>query len=111
LPKVLRGFLVAYGHNPSGEFWPLTGGPHTIGRLGSSEGLEIPIQDPTVSSRHAILLVDSATGAILVEDAGSTNGTFVNDEPIGRGGRRELRDGDRLRVGGFTTVVKVIGPI
>jgi pSer/pThr/pTyr-binding forkhead associated (FHA) protein len=108
---VLRGFLVAYGRNPNGDFWPLTGGRHTIGRLGSSDGIEIPIQDPTVSSRHATLNVDAATGSIVVEDAGSTNGTFVNDEPIGRGGWRELRDGDRLRVGGFTTVVKVIGPI
>jgi hypothetical protein len=110
-PHVLRGFLIAYGRNPNGDFWPLTGGRHTIGRLGSSDGIEIPIQDPTVSSRHATLNVDPATGSIVVEDAGSTNGTFVNDEPIGRGGWRELRDGDRLRVGGFTTVVKVIGPI
>jgi hypothetical protein len=110
-PKVLRGFLVAYGRNPNGDFWPLTGGRHTIGRLGSSEGIEIPIQDPTVSSRHAALVVDPASGSIIVEDTGSTNGTFVNDEPIGRSGWRELRDGDRLRVGGFTTVVKVIGPI
>jgi pSer/pThr/pTyr-binding forkhead associated (FHA) protein len=108
---VLRGFLVAYGRNPNGDFWPLTGGRHTIGRLGSSDGIEIPIQDPTVSSRHATLVVDPANGSIVVEDAGSTNGTFVNDEPIGRAGWRELRDGDRLRVGGFTTVVKVIGPI
>lgn len=110
-PKVLRGFLVAYGRNPNGDFWPLTGGRHTIGRLGSQDGIEIPIQDPTVSSRHATLIVDPANGSIVVEDAGSTNGTFVNDEPIGRAGWRELRDGDRLRVGGFTTVVKVIGPI
>jgi pSer/pThr/pTyr-binding forkhead associated (FHA) protein len=110
-PKVLRGFLVAYGRNPNGDFWPLTGGRHTIGRLGSSDGIEIPIQDPTVSSRHAALVVDPASGSIIVEDTGSTNGTFVNDEPIGRSGWRELRDGDRLRVGGFTTVVKVIGPI
>lgn len=110
-PKVLRGFLVAYGRNPNGDFWPLTGGRHMIGRLGSNDGIEIPIQDPTVSSRHATIIVDPASGSIVVEDAGSTNGTFVNDEPIGRSGWRELRDGDRLRVGGFTTVVKVIGPI
>jgi FHA domain len=110
-PHMLRGFLIAYGRNPNGDFWPLTGGRHTIGRLGSSDGIEIPIQDPTVSSRHATLNVDPATGSIVVEDAGSTNGTFVNDEPVGRGGWRELSDGDRLRVGGFTTVVKVIGPI
>jgi pSer/pThr/pTyr-binding forkhead associated (FHA) protein len=109
--RVLRGFLVAYGTNPNGDFWPLTGGRHAIGRLGSSDTLEIPIQDPTVSSRHASLIVDSASGSIVVEDTGSTNGTFVNDEPIGRGGRRDLRDGDRLRIGGFTTIVKVIGRV
>jgi hypothetical protein len=110
-PRALRGFLVAYGMNPSGDFWPLTGGRHAIGRLGSNDGLEIPLQDPTISSRHAAISVDAASGSIMVEDTGSTNGTFVNDEHIGYGGRRELRDGDRLRLGGFTTIVKVIGRV
>jgi hypothetical protein len=109
--RALRGFLVAYGMNPSGDFWPLTGGRHTIGRFGSSDGLEIPLQDPTISSRHAAIIVDASSGSIMVEDTGSTNGTFVNDEHIGYGGRRELRDGDRLRLGGFTTIVKVIGRV
>ncbi len=49
--------------------------------------------------------------SIAVEDTGSTNGTFVNDEHIGFNGRRELRDGDRVRFGGFTTIVKVIGRV
>jgi pSer/pThr/pTyr-binding forkhead associated (FHA) protein len=110
-PKVLRGFLIAYGMNPSGDFWPLTGGRHTIGRFGSSDGLEIPLQDPTISSRHAAIIVDPSSGSIVVEDTGSTNGTFINDEHIGHSGRRELRDGDRLRLGGFTTIVKVIGRV
>jgi len=110
-PKALRGFLVAYGMNPSGDFWPLTGGRHTIGRFGSSDGLEIPLQDPTISSRHAVIIVEPSSGSIVVEDTGSTNGTFVNDEHIGPAGRRELRDGDRLRLGGFTTIVKVIGRV
>jgi hypothetical protein len=110
-PRALRGFLVAYGMNPSGDFWPLTGGRHAIGRFGSNDGLEIPLQDPTISSRHAAIIVDASSGSIVVEDTGSTNGTFVNDEHIGYGGRRELRDGDRLRLGGFTTIVKVIGRV
>jgi pSer/pThr/pTyr-binding forkhead associated (FHA) protein len=55
------------------------------------------------------MVVEAASGTITVEDTGSTNGTFVNDEHIGFNGRRELRDGDRLRFGGFTTIVKVIG--
>jgi predicted component of type VI protein secretion system len=109
--KILRGFLVAYGSNPNGDFWPLTGGNHTIGRFGGDVHLEIPLADPTVSARHAVIKVDATTGTIAVEDIGSTNGTFVNDSPLGRGGSRELRDGDRLRIGGFTTVVKVIGAI
>jgi hypothetical protein len=35
----------------------------------------------------------------------------VNEENIGQNGRRELRDGDRLRFGGFTTLVKILGRI
>lgn len=110
-PKVLRGFLVAYGTNPSGDFWPLTGGRHTIGRFGTGDGLDIALQDPTISSRHAAIVVDASSGTVGLEDTGSTNGTFVNDEHIGYGGRRELKDGDRIRFGGFTTVVKVIGRV
>ena len=60
------------------------------------------MQAPTISSRHAAMVVDAPTGSISVEDTGSTNGTFVNDEHIGFNGRRELRDGDRLRFGGYT---------
>jgi pSer/pThr/pTyr-binding forkhead associated (FHA) protein len=108
---VLRGFLVAYGTNPSGDFWPLTAGRLTIGRFGSGDGLDIPLQDPTISSRHGVIAVDGNSGIISIEDTGSTNGTFVNDEHIGYGGRRDLRDGDRVRFGGFTTVVKVIGRV
>jgi hypothetical protein len=110
-PKVLRGFLVAYGSNPSGDFWPLTAGRLTMGRSGTGEGLDIALHDPTISSRHGALVVDATSGTIAIEDTGSTNGTFVNDEHIGYGGRRELRDGDRIRLGGFTTVVKIIGRI
>lgn len=108
---VLRGFLVAYGSNPNGDFWPLTGGRLVVGRTGTGDGIDIPLQDPTISSRHAALAIDATSATIVLEDTGSTNGTFVNDEHIGFNGRRELRDGDRIRFGGFATVVKVIGRV
>jgi len=108
---VLRGFIIAYGTNPSGDFWPLVGGRMAVGRLAQADGIDITLQDPTISSRHAALNVDAASGSVAVEDTGSTNGTFVNDEHIGFNGRRELRDGDKVRFGGFTTIVKVIGRV
>jgi pSer/pThr/pTyr-binding forkhead associated (FHA) protein len=73
--------------------------------------LDVPLADPTISSRHAVLDVSGSTGTIAVEDTSSTNGTFVNDEHIGFNGRRELRDGDRVRFGGLTAVVKIIGRV
>jgi pSer/pThr/pTyr-binding forkhead associated (FHA) protein len=56
-------------------------------------------------------MVVDQNGGIAVEDTGSTNGTYVNDEHIGMNGRRDLKDGDRVRFGGFTTVVKIIGRV
>jgi pSer/pThr/pTyr-binding forkhead associated (FHA) protein len=105
--KLLRGFLVAFQTNPSGDFWPLFTGRVTIGRANAAEPAEVALSDATISSRHAALTIDAST--IVVEDTSSTNGTYVNEEHIGPNGRRELRDGDRVRFGGYTTVVKILG--
>ena len=104
----LRGFVLSYQANPAGEFWPLTGGRKVIGRANSGEQVDVPLADATTSSRHAALTVDGTTGTITLEDTGSTNGTFVNEEHIGFNGRRELKDGDKLRFGGYVAFVKII---
>lgn len=106
--RVLRGFLVSFQSNPLGEFWPLYGGRTLVGRSNSGEALDVPLADATISSRHGAFVIDPGSGSIQIEDTGSTNGTFVNDEHLGFNGRRELRDGDRVRFGGYTTLVKVI---
>lgn len=54
------------------------------------------------------MVVDAQAGTIAVEDTGSTNGTFVNEEHIGFNGKRDLRDGDKIRFGGYSTVVKIV---
>jgi len=60
--------------------------------------VEIQLEDPFASSQHARL---SRQGAILiVEDLGSTNGTYLNDELLR--GPRPLHAGDRLRIGDST---------
>jgi hypothetical protein len=108
-PNALRGFLVSYQSNAQGDFWALNGGRKTIGRANSGEQVDIPLSDATISSRHAAIVVDSVVGTVQIEDTGSTNGTFVNEEHIGFNGKRDLRDGDKIRFGGYTTIVKVIG--
>jgi hypothetical protein len=110
-PNALRGFICSYQANTQGDFWPLHGGRKTVGRANSGEQVDIPLADATISSRHAAIIVDASAGQISVEDTGSTNGTFVNEEHIGFNGKRELRDGDKVRFGGFSTIVKIVGRI
>ena len=108
-PNALRGFLVSYQANTQGDFWPLHGGRKTVGRANSGEQVDISLADATISSRHAAIVVDAVAGTVQVEDTGSTNGTFVNEEHIGFNGKRDLRDGDKVRFGGFSTILKVVG--
>jgi FHA domain-containing protein len=64
----------------------------TIGR----EGCDITLGDPDVSRRHAEIQISN--GDIVINDLGSTNGTFVNGERIDQ--PRSLSDGDEVRIGG-----------
>jgi hypothetical protein len=75
------------------------GGEHPLDGeliLGREEGsADLVISDPGVSRRHA--RVHSEGGGVLVEDLGSSNGTFVNGERIS--GPVELAAGDEIQVG------------
>lgn len=55
-----------------------------------------------VSRRHTRVI--TTTDEVFIEDAGSTNGTFVNGEKIP--GRVQLHEGDRVLVG--TSIIKVV---
>ena len=107
--KILRGFLVSFQGNASGEFWPLYTGRLTVGRaptLPSPPTSRSPTRpSPRATPRSPI----DAQRASWSRTRSSTNGTYVNEEHIGPNGRRELRDGDRVRFGGYTTLVKILG--
>jgi pSer/pThr/pTyr-binding forkhead associated (FHA) protein len=75
-----------------------SGGIRTIGRAVRADF----IVDATLVSRLHCRLTAGPSGALEVEDLGSTNGTFVNGQRISR---RALGEGDRLRVGGVELVV------
>src|SRR3954447_11397221 len=63
--------------------------------LGRGDQAEIRLEDPFASSRHARLTRQGAV--IVVEDLGSTNGTYLNEELLS--GPQPLHPGDRVRIG------------
>ncbi len=67
--------------------------PVTVGR---SNECDLSVQDTYISSRHARLMNDE--GELSIEDLGSTNGTYVNQELVR--GRVQLDRGDIVQVGG-----------
>jgi hypothetical protein len=63
--------------------------------MGRGDQAEIRLEDPFASSRHARLVRQG--GAIVLEDLGSTNGTYLNEELLS--GPQPLHPGDRVRIG------------
>ncbi len=63
--------------------------------LGRGEAAEIQLDDPYASSRHAQLVMQA--GVVVLEDLGSTNGTYLNEELLQ--GPAPLHTGDRVRIG------------
>jgi hypothetical protein len=66
------------------------------------------IRDLEVSRMHARVYVD-AGGGLTIEDANSTNGTFVGGERIT--GPRPLGPGDTIRLGQTTLEVEAVGAV
>jgi hypothetical protein len=79
----------ATGHE-SGIAYDLMGGA-TLGR----GDVEIKLDDPFASSRHA--QISRQGHVVVIEDLGSTNGTYLNEEPLT--GPQPLHSGDRIRIG------------
>jgi hypothetical protein len=63
--------------------------------LGRGDQAEIRLEDPFASSRHARLVPQG--GIVVIEDLGSTNGTYLNEELLS--GPQPLHRGDRVRIG------------
>jgi len=63
--------------------------------IGRSNNCDILLEDKTVSGRHARLAYHH--GQWWLEDLSSTNGTFLNGEPVSTA--VVLTDGDKLRCG------------
>jgi pSer/pThr/pTyr-binding forkhead associated (FHA) protein len=101
--RALAGFLVSYQDDALGKFWPLWQGKNSIGRADTGQKVDIEIAHGTTSTHHATIECDPTR--FVLSDLGSTNGTFHNEEAIGFQGKRDLRDGDKIRFGGYSVMV------
>ncbi len=86
----------------AGMSFPLTGNQAIIGR---EEGLEVILQDAESSRRHTRITWQG--GQFIIEDMGSTNGTFVNGVQITT--PQLLNPGDSIGIGQTALVFQVTG--
>jgi hypothetical protein len=86
----------------------LTGDRATLGRIraGAAVDVELPLTgaaaDPAVSHNHCVF--ERQDDGWTVRDAGSANGTWINDapKPLAPGQTHTLADGDRILLGAWT---------
>jgi DNA-binding response OmpR family regulator len=83
--------------DPTGREHPLTGETITIGRAVQNE---VVITSKRVSREHARVRRDG--WRVMLEDLGSTNGTFLNDERVLT--PMALQDEDRIKIGDVVLV-------
>jgi pSer/pThr/pTyr-binding forkhead associated (FHA) protein len=90
------GVLIVRAGAQAGDRFTLSGDVTTLGRHPQSG---ISLDDITVSRRHAE--IERTADGYVVRDAGSLNGTYVNQERIDR---VALHHGDELQIGKFRLV-------
>jgi hypothetical protein len=103
---------IAFPVNYRERRFALDGAEMRIGRRRGQPGESTPEidltgapEDPGISRLHAVLM-RRPDGGYAIRDLGSTNGTTVNDDPapLGQDTSVPLSDGDRVRIGAWTTL-------
>jgi len=95
---------------PTAKYWllwekrqiALSEGPNVIGRAGD---VEVWVDAIGVSRHHARITIESGTA--MLEDLGSTNGTYLRDTRVTAPCR--LADGDQIRLGAVTITFRIPG--
>lgn len=94
----VHGFALVVERGPTaGMTFVLNEGTTTVGRHPDSD---IFLDDVTVSRHHCRFLFED--NALVVEDSGSTNGTYVRDVAIERA---PLKPGDEVIIGKYHLLV------
>ncbi len=101
LAKATDPVLILIRGSLPGKKYSLKG--HSKFILGRDKSVEIQIEDVNVSRQHS--QISREGDKMYIEDLGSRNGTFLNDEKIGQG-KKLLEKEDMIKVGG--TVLKYL---
>lgn len=98
-PSKARQYALRFisGKYQGGEF-PIV--PERELVIGRSNDIDVALIEDMVSRRHARVLLQG--DSLIIEDLGSTNGTFVNGEKIRRA---RLKEGDKILIG--TSIIRV----
>lgn len=97
MPSQAATMLVIIDGPHAGATFPLDQGNITLGR---STHNTIVLDDEYVSGHHARVYQDPQSGQWVVEDLGSTNGTYINESRMP--GRAVLRPRVPVRIGATT---------
>lgn len=89
--------IIAHSGPLNGQQWTLTD-QLVIGR---GESCDIVVSDRQVSRQHARLLWQN--GTVLLEDLGSKNGTYLNNQPVEK--PEMLRENDEIRISFVQTFI------
>lgn len=90
---------------PDGQTWrvPFVGAQMGIGRTADNA---VVLDQGGVSSRHCVIGRDP-TGAFLIQDQGSTNGTWIGEQRIQ--GMVPLHPGVAVMVGSYMLMLEIVG--
>jgi hypothetical protein len=93
---VLRGVAGQY----EGKSFPLETGPSVLGRDQRAANLVFAAEAHSISKRHCMVSWDGARRTFVIQDLGSTNGTFLSTgERLTAGQSRDLAAGGRFFIG------------
>ena len=71
--------------------------------IGRGSGADVSIPDPSISRRHALARLEGKT--VVLEDLGSSNGTWLNGNAVRSATRAE--HGDTLKVGAVELELRI----
>lgn len=93
--RMITGWLVSFTLDPMGVDYRIYEGSNSIGR-DSDNTISIK-SDNTISGKHVIIVRRS--GQFWIEDAMTSNGTFINGEELIPRKAYSIKDGDEVKLG------------